>query len=132
MGHFGYGKLIAEVTEQAMKVNQQYHAATAKGNIFNPTSWVDYFLIGDIYIIGFKLDLSESDIWWLLSLKKSAFEDSKVYFYDKTIEEDKKILLDCYGVEIPSIPFIDSEEDAFINYYKRVCRFIKAGNPMGI
>ena len=35
--------------------------------------WPELFLTSDVAIIGFGLDYSESDIWWLLALRASLF-----------------------------------------------------------
>ena len=134
MGHFYYGKLLTEVTKRANEVNKQYKAAQAKGDIYYPLSWIDYFLIGDVYIFGFKLDPSEADIWWLLSYKKSAFADTNVCFYEPIPPTDKRLMLDCYNINTPSIPInkkADGEDD-YIGYYERILNLIKSGNPTGI
>ena len=133
MGHHYYGKLLTEVTKRADEVNKQYKAAQTRGNTYYPLSWIDYFLIGDVYIFGFRLDISESDIWWLLSYKKSTFTDTNVYLYEPKIKPDKKLLLDCYSVITPSIPIYKNAdgEDNYINYYQRILGLIKSGNPIG-
>lgn len=129
MGHHYYGKLLTEVTKRADNVNRVYRSTQTKGSNFYPLSWIDYFLIGDVYIIGFALDTSEIDIWWLLSYKKMAFENSKAFFYSPSISDEKKLLLDCYGVETPEIPFDATEGDLkYVNYYKRICENIKEEN----
>ena len=33
-------------------------------------SWIDYFLLGDVYTIGFGFDFSEYDLWWLLNRRQ--------------------------------------------------------------
>ena len=32
-------------------------------------SWLDYFLIGEVFSVGFGYDLSEFDIWWAIERK---------------------------------------------------------------
>lgn len=131
MGHHYYGKLLTEVTQRAEKTFKIYMSAQKTNSVFHPLSWIDYFLVGDVYIVGFSLDPSEMDIWWLLSYKK-LFEDSKVFFYEPHISEEKKLLLDCYNVNAPAIPIKqkDGKED-YIEYYNRVFDYIKSGKPMG-
>lgn len=34
---------------------------------FCHTGWVDIFFTGNLHIIGFSLDYSEIDIWWVLN-----------------------------------------------------------------
>ena len=45
-------------------------------------SWVDYFIFGDLFIIGLGFDFSEFDLWWLINRRnreKSGF--GNVYFF---------------------------------------------------
>jgi len=59
-------------------------------------SWIDYFLLGELYIIGLGYDFSEFDLWWLLNrrirenLNKTNIP--KVHFFEPLfrLEEDKK------------------------------------------
>lgn len=48
-------------------------------------SWIDTFFFTDLHIIGFSLDFSEIDIWWLLSrrarLKKFNLVKNKIFYY---------------------------------------------------
>lgn len=131
MGQHYYGRLLAEVTQRAENFFKIYKSAQKTRVLIRPASWIDYFLIGDVYIVGFALDPSETDIWWLLSYKK-LFEYTKVYFYEPHISEEKKLLLDCYNIETPiiSVTHKDGEED-YIVYYNHVFDCIKKGKPMG-
>lgn len=36
--------------------------AQKRGETYYPQSWIDYFLIGNVHIIGFGLDPSEMDM----------------------------------------------------------------------
>ena len=50
-------------------------------------SWVDAFVLGDVYIIGLGMDFSESELWWLMDLKSSDKE-----LYGKTVFLDPEII----------------------------------------
>lgn len=68
------------------------------------TSWVDLFFSSNVHIIGFSLDYSETDIWWLLN-KRARFSvedlvNNKVYFYTNWIDEEKAGLLKSFNVEV--------------------------------
>ncbi len=68
------------------------------------TSWVDLFFSSNIHIVGFSLDYSEMDIWWILNkrarfLTKNLIKN-KVYFYTNSIDEEKMGLLRSFDVEV--------------------------------
>lgn len=122
IGQLYYGKLLSEVTSRASVVASNYISTNTAEKAFQPLSWVDYFLIGDVYVFGFRLDYSEIDIWWLLSYKKSLFPESKLFFYAPEIPSEKKLLLDSYDVITPTIAFDeDGGDNRFIEYYKNIC-----------
>lgn len=57
-------------------------------------SWTEIFLKDDVYILGFSLDYSEIDIWWLLVLKaecKSRFGiNTGTTTYYQWVKDDQK------------------------------------------
>ena len=60
--------------------------------LFDNISWVELFFNSNVYIIGFGLDFSEIDIWWLLN-KRTRFmleipeiRNSIIYLYNKDYE----------------------------------------------
>lgn len=115
MGHYYYGKLLREIQEYIPNFMRRYHNAKhSNRHIMQVKSWVDYFMINDIHILGFSMDLAEVDLWWLLCCKKRHFPDSKIYFYEpngKSIfNSEKELLMKAYGVEIRT------EEDFKGNY----------------
>lgn len=68
------------------------------------TSWIDLFFSTDVHIIGFSLDYSETDIWWLLN-KRARFSTeelvkNRVYFYGSNINSEMKELLKAFHVEV--------------------------------
>ena len=129
MGQMYYGKLLAEVAMRSKTVAARYKAAEKSGRALRPESWIDYFLLGDIYIMGFKLDFSESDIWWLLSYKKSIFTQTKTYFYDLTISDEQQLMFDCYNIDT-SHTFINNDIDSeprYVDFYEKICKSILEG-----
>ncbi len=123
MGQLYYGKLVSEIIRRSESVLRNYNRH--KGSPFSPKSWIDYFLLSDLYIFGFALDVSESDIWWLLSYKKDKFPNTETVFYGHDIEEKKQLLLDSYKVRTPFIQFNKAEEMPYIKFYERICDSLK-------
>lgn len=71
---------------------------------FCHASWVDLFFSSDVHIIGFGMDYSETDLWWLLN-KRARFAAEKlvkneIYFYSHCLDDEKKGLLESFGVNI--------------------------------
>ena len=104
MGHYYYGKLLREIEEYIPGFMRRYQIAKKTDQTLQIKSWVDYFLICDVHIIGFSMDPAEMDLWWLLCCKKRHFPETTVYFYEPSKEyingTGKDLLLTAYGAEI--------------------------------
>ena len=65
-------------------------------------SWLDSFILGDVYVLGFRFDVSEFDLWWLLNRKlREKTPHGKVYFFEPYVEgfSERIELLKLLGVE---------------------------------
>ncbi len=125
IGHYYYGKLLKQIEDRAALCKRNYSIAQKKGFPYKPESWVDYFLIGNVYIFGLGMYLAEQDLWWLLSFKAMHFSETNVYYYQAENEMDKDIkkLLYAYGVE--TITDIPLEKNDFIRFYQEVIKDIR-------
>ena len=120
MGHYYYGKLVREIQDYIPGFMRKYKKAIAEGqDSIEVKSWVDYFLLGDVHIVGFAWDISEEDIWWLVCCKKRNFDNTRIVYHVPKQSEiagtEKEIMMKMYGVEI------DCEESGFdyLSYYQR-------------
>lgn len=123
MGQFYYGKLMSEVVQRAHYVSKLYQQTNSKGVGFSPESWIDYFLIGDVHCIGFSLDMAESDIWWLLSFKKSAFPESSFTLYERNRSEGiHKLLYEAYNIKCPDVT--DQMGKDYTEFYINIAKML--------
>lgn len=88
LGHYYYGELLGQY--QNVLLERQKNPT-----LFTDTSakcartWVDEFLDGDIYVLGFGFDYSEIDLWWLLCEKKKTGK-GRVVFYEPNGKNNAK------------------------------------------
>ena len=74
LGHYYYGNLLCKIKEELS--GRRYDKDR------ECKSWVDSFVLGDVYVLGFGFGFSEIDMWWLLNRKAREKEyTGKVYFY---------------------------------------------------
>lgn len=83
-------------------------------------SWIDLFFFSDIHIIGFGMDYSELDLWYVLMKRKMIQVElgmdkvnNRIFYYEKLKDKDKQELLNLYDVQVIDI---DTEPDG-TNYY---------------
>ena len=99
IGNYFYSKLLRRCVERldgfsgAEDGSKKKYSGTTKTNSFTALkkqnkkikvgSWIDAFVLGDVYMLGFGLDLSESDIWWLIEYKANHPDIcGKTYYYE--------------------------------------------------
>jgi len=74
-------------------------------------SWLDVFLRDDIHILGYSLDYTEFELWWLLAYRarfkrkeSSRLGDVHYYFFSETPKDPKTLakafLLESLGVKV--------------------------------
>ena len=128
IGHYYYGKLLSEITDRAATVLREMKVAASKSGSFFPKSWIDYFLICDVNILGFGMDFSESDIWWLLEFKNlhndELMNPKTVFFGANDLSKDKKALLKSMNCSVDESVSFDIAR-VYANYYQDVFSYLK-------
>lgn len=107
LGHYYYGKLLSRLQYYVSTVISRYEGCNRYKKSFTPKSWLDYFLVGDVDIIGLGLDTSEMDLWWLINCKKINCEklgNGAVTWYEPNLNNEnafaKKVLAETYGMKV--------------------------------
>jgi hypothetical protein len=114
-------------------------------------SWVDAFVTGDVYILGFGMGLSEMDLWWLLQYKTKKLKKMSNFFGNSTFlepihcendpnpcrqagfknEEDCKMqLFDVFGVTVENFGVEITTKEDYLNFYDKALEYLqkKVGN----
>lgn len=90
-------------------------------------SWLDYFILGDVYSLGFGFDTSEIDLWWLLCRKKRERADhGELYFFEPERKSalTKKALLEAYQARCVTLGVSEPEGKDYRNFYEMAVREI--------
>ena len=77
-------------------------------------SWMDYFIMGDVYILGQGFDFSEFDLWWLLlRRKREKANTGKIVYYEPEYRNKYKLLA-LKALDVDTVSFgqaIDETKD---------------------
>ena len=93
LGHDMYGNLLSRYKEEITLCNNRYKRST-RTNSIRPYSWIDYFIFGNVYIIGFSVSENEYDLWWLLNRKKQEkLPHGNTYYFDRYVGNGRKRML---------------------------------------
>ena len=88
IGSFYYGKILRRCVERLdAQKGEEFKVNFRTGKPQKIGSWVDAFVLGDVSILGFGLDFSESDIWWLIEYKcnNPAFCGTTTFYEPDTV-----------------------------------------------
>ena len=86
------------------------------------SSWLDAFIMGDVYVLGFGYDFSEMDLWWLLNRKqREKATTGKLYYYAHRQDDAAKLaLLRAYGAETVDLGYNTEPEDYRLFYQSAI------------
>lgn len=95
--HEEYGRLVTELVREEENENNE-------GEIFF-NSWQDYFVYGDLYILGQGVNFAEFDLWWMLSRRRreKTGHGRTIYYAPQQFNKrftDVEEALDQIGVKI--------------------------------
>lgn len=132
LGHYYYGELFYRIRDflhkrkDTYKINQQNEKPTFLH------SWVDGFILGDLYILGFGFALTEFDLWWLLNRRKhEKAKTGKIFFYEaKPAMQNaaKQELLQLMGVTLVDCGMQmcpNGEKFNYTEFYRRALNDIR-------
>jgi hypothetical protein len=122
LGHYYYGKLLSKMQQYVSSLIARHRASTSRGQDMEARSWMDYFMLGNVHIVGLGMSLSEMDLWWLINCKKRNFPDTTVTLYKPDIRTEERMLAEAYGVIVKT----DGFDGDYRAYYQNVCEKLKA------
>lgn len=130
LGHYYYGSLFSKIKEYLDKKRDYYSKDQKEGKTTPINSWIDAFILGDVYVLGFGYDLSEFDLWWLLERKsREKAETGKLFYFAPSSEEfdEKTELLKVYedtvqhidcGIAIPKNATKEEKNELYRKFYE--------------
>ena len=112
LSHDEYARYIHRIMQHNEK---RGHAYVKFRQELKFESWVDYFLLGDVYILGLGMDYSEFDLWWLLGRRlREKSGCGKLVFYEPEKEDNyyKLLALKDAGIAVENcgVKIIDGSE----------------------
>ena len=89
LSYYSYADAVYHLIEMNKSRKNEYEEHQESGVPLLCKGWLDYFLLGDVYAIGFGFDLSEFDVWWEIERKsREHAENGKVHAYMIAEEQD--------------------------------------------
>ena len=135
LGHYWYGNLLGRINEDLKRGKNQYYRLQREGKQIAYDSWIDSFLLGDVFVLGFSFDLSEMDLWWLLNRRhREKAEKGKLIFYEmeNPKKREKTELMKLFDAEIESFGCVEPEKEdpdgtrKYLEFYQKAIDDIRS------
>lgn len=122
LGHYYYGKLLFSCDEYLThRAPEQRYPLWPGQEEIRALSWLDYFILGDVYSLGFGFDTSEMDLWWLLCRKKrERAPHGGIWVFEphRRSTETKRALLEAYQAHCVSLGVVDPKGQDYQGFYE--------------
>ncbi len=76
LSYYSYAKAISRLQKYNRQLKNAFQDAVEARRMVTPRSWSDWFILGDVYTVGFGYDFSEFDLWW--AAERKARENARV------------------------------------------------------
>ncbi len=126
LGHYVYGTLLSKYKNYVDSRGSYYSKCKREEINASIDSWIDAFIFGNVYSLGFGFSRDEFDLWWLLNRKyRENAKHGKLFFYDlpkikmENSFNEKYELLKLFDVEIRNCKMEKTDESDYIKFYKK-------------
>lgn len=113
LGFYQYGRLIGLHRTRVAEILKE----CTRDKVLRYKSWLEYFLFGNLSVVGFGFDLAEIDMWCLLDCKCRHAENTSVTFYTCDLSKETKNMLQVYGVKVQE--YVGTFPD-YARFYQKV------------
>ena len=129
LGPYYYGSVTGMIRDHVADSMSAYKQFSRGVQDFRPKSWVDYFLLGEVFSIGFGFDFAETDFWWLAYCKKKNLDmqnlRGKIHLFEANPNEEQKkeqiFYAETLGLQVHAWPHQSpSETEQWQDYYRSV------------
>lgn len=121
LSYYSYANAVYHLVDINKQRKNIYEEKQQAGGMLECYSWLDYFLLGDVYAVGFGFDLSEFDIWWAIERKSREHAlHGQLHAYTISKEPDtakstmfKAMNVDERFVKVQNGNYLKAYEDIF-------------------
>lgn len=120
LSYYSYANAVYYLIEMNKRRQNTYEEKQESENFLECHGWLDYFLLGEVYAVGFGFDLSEFDIWWAIERKsREHARHGKLHAYMIGKEQDmaKSTMFETMNVDER---FIRLEDDNYLKAYEKI------------
>ena len=125
LSYYSYANAVYHLIEMNKKRQNTYEEKQMAGIPLECHGWLDYFLLGEVFAVGFGFDFSEFDIWWAMERKsrENAIHGRlHTYMIGDRPDQAKSAMFETMNVEER---FIKLQDGNYLAAYKTIFAELK-------
>jgi hypothetical protein len=125
LNHDEYARLIHHLMKEN-ELNENKYVKYEKSLRYE--SWLDYFLMSNLYIVGLGMDFSEFDLWWILNRRIREKRKNGKIVYCKSHYDDSHVAdaLKMMGVKVQEFNISAYNKEEYYNeFYEKAIQYLK-------
>lgn len=132
LSYYSYVNTVNKLSERSRTLGNTLLEKQQAEQPLQAKTWLDWFLTGDVYSLGFGWDFSEVDLWW--AAERKARENAMVGKHTAFLIGEKSMahtqaLLQSTDATVHT--FTAQTKDQFAKHYENAIDLIKASIPHG-
>lgn len=111
LSHDEYARLTNKIIEFCNERKDYY---TEHSQDLQTKSWIEYMILGDLYVLGFGFDFAEFDLWWIINRRmREKAQCGDIYFYEPETDDNiyKLSAMRDIGIKVESLGIKIKEDD---------------------
>ncbi len=125
LSYYSYANSVSRLIELNKQRGNDYQEKQMANEEIVAKCWLDYFVMGEVYAIGFGFDPSEFDIWWAIERKAREHADHgplhALMVEENMDKKPQKILFEAMKVDLHN--FIPIHKD-YNQAYEDILKFL--------
>lgn len=102
LSYYSYADAVFHLIEMNKRRKNAYEEHQLSGTPLDCQGWLDYFIMGEVYTVGFGFDLSEFDIWWASERKSREHANNgklHAYMISEKADKARSSMLSAMGID---------------------------------
>lgn len=126
LSYYSYANALARMVAYNKKLGNSLQELQEEQKERVCGSWLDYFIMGEVWSVGFGLSVSEFDVWWAIERKarEKARHGRLHAFFDGAPDTQpaQRLLLEAMDAEAVYVPVKDGNYEA---HYEEIIKKIE-------
>ena len=118
LSYYSYASALGRLISHNSKLKNTLFEHQKSGMDYECKSWLEMFIMADVYSVGFGFDTSEFDVWWAIERKsrEKAHHGKLTAYMERKEECAQNYLFESMGVDNKIFEVVDGNYEPLYRY----------------